>query len=150
MAYESNAAKDNERGKSIQVLIEVAENIAACGKDIQEAAENITLLYQIPGLNGETYKDLLLVKIHNLRRLAALCKPTSIRLMTMAEKLVEGISEDGVVADMLVYSLFLNDQLEYEGNELNRVLRMIPENHDDTSNLQIINRGISAMSYRLQ
>ncbi len=102
--YRKNVAKDhgNQKSISIQVLTDTAETISACGKNIQKVAENIMMSCSIPGTKGAAYKDQLLARVDDLKKLATLYYSASQRLIGTAGKLASGVPEEEVWADMLV------------------------------------------------
>ncbi len=100
--YENNVEKDHGNKKSIQVLAETAENISTCGKDIQRVAENIMISCHIPDTKGAAYRNQLLAKVDDLKKLATLYNSASQQLMGAAGKLASGVPEDEVWADVLV------------------------------------------------
>jgi hypothetical protein len=100
--YRKNIAKDHGNKKSIQVLTDTAETISTCGKNIQKVAENIMMSCSIPGTKGAAYKDQLLAKVDDLKKLATLYGSASQRLIGTAGKLASGVPEEEVWTDMLV------------------------------------------------
>ena len=100
--YENNIAKDHGNKKSIQVLANTAETISTCGKDIQTVADNIMISCHIPGTKGAAYRNQLLTKVDDLKKLATLYNSASQQLIGAAGKLASGVPEDEVWTDMLV------------------------------------------------
>jgi hypothetical protein len=99
---ENNVAGDLENKVSIKVLTDTAETIFACGKNIQKVAENIMMSCGIPGTKGAAYKDQLLARVDDLKKLATLYGSASQRLIGTAGKLASGVPKEEAWADMLV------------------------------------------------
>lgn len=131
MFFKKNIAKDNENKDSIQVLTEAAETIAACSREIKEGAETIALSCQIPGSKGEVYRDILIDKAKDLRRVSTLYDSASSRLITAVKKLEGGAPEAEVLSDVLIYNTFLNDQLKAEEKESTHILNILRKDHVD-------------------
>ena len=133
MFFKNKIAKECGVEKSVKELTEAAETIAACSKEIQEAAEAIMLSCQImPGSKGEAHKDLLLVKVDDMEKLALLYNKASERLITAAEKLAQGAPEDEVLSNVIAFNTFFNDQLKSEEKEAARILSMLREDYHDS------------------
>ena len=128
MADKKNIGNDQRSGNSIQVLMEAAQTMTACRKNIQEAAETIVASCYTQGTRGETHKSLLLDKADGMRNLAELYGAVAKRFESAAMKLLSGIPEDKVWADVLAYSSFFADQLESEKNNSESVLNILQEN----------------------
>ncbi len=119
MADEKNAAGKHDSSKSIQALIEAAQTISAGGKELLKSSETILKSCFTPGTVGEAHKRQLLDKVEELKKLAELHNSAANRLENAAMKLVSGVPEDNVWADVLAYNTFFADQLESE--EINGV-----------------------------
>lgn len=100
--YENNVVQDHGNKKSIEVLADTANTISTCGKDIQKVAENIMISCHIPGTKGAAYRNQLLAKVDDLKKLATLYNLASQRLIGAAGKLASGVPEDEVWGDVLV------------------------------------------------
>jgi methyl-accepting chemotaxis protein len=100
--YRNNIVKGYDNKKSIRVLTDTAETISACGKNIQKVAENIMMSCHLPGTKGEAYKDQLLARVDDLRKLVTLYDSASQRLVGTAGKLASGVPEEEVWDDMPV------------------------------------------------
>ncbi len=128
MADKKNIGNDQRSVKSIQVLMEAAQTMTACSKNIQQTAETIVISCYTQGTKGEVHKSLLLDKAAGMRSLAELYRSVAKRFECAAAKLVSGIPEDKVWADVLAYSTFFADQLESEKNNSESVLNILQEN----------------------
>ncbi len=128
MADEKNAAGKHDSGKSIQVLMEAAQTMTACSKNIQQTAETIVTSCYTQGTKGEAHRSLLLDKAAGMRSLAELYRSVAKRFESAAMKLLSGIPEDKVWADVLAYGTFFADQLESEKNNSESVLNILQEN----------------------
>ncbi len=100
--YENSITKDHGNKKSIQVLASTAKTISTCGKDIQTVADNIMISCDIPGTKGVAYRNQLLAKVDDLKKLAILYNSASQQLIGAAGKLASGVPEDEVWTDVLV------------------------------------------------
>ncbi len=100
--YENNVAKKHLNKKSVQVLTNTADTISTCGKDIQKVAENIMISCHIPGTKGAAYRNQLLAKVDDLKKLATLYNSASQQLIGAAGKLASGGPEEEVWADVIV------------------------------------------------
>lgn len=128
MLFKNNIVRGNRSKESMQILAKTAETISRYGEEIQEIAENIELSCQImPGTKGEIHKELLLSKVEGMKKLAKLYNSASMKYMKAVEKLVNGVPEDKVLADVFAYTTFFNDQLESEEEEANQILNILHE-----------------------
>jgi hypothetical protein len=128
MADKKNIGNDQRSGNSIQVLMEAAQTITACRKNIQEAAETIVASCYTQGTKGEDHRSMLLDKADGMESLAELYRSVAKRFESAAMKLVSGVPEDKVWADVLAYNTFFADQLESEKNSSESVLNILQEN----------------------
>ncbi len=119
---ENKIEKDPGNKESIQLLIDTAETISACGKDIQKAAENIMAVCHIPGTKGAAYGNQLLAKVDDLKKLAVLHSTASKKLISAVCKITNGMPEDEVLSDIIVFSNFYADQLKSGKKEACHVL----------------------------
>jgi hypothetical protein len=119
---ENNFEKDPGNKEFIQLLIDTAETISACGKDIQKTAENIMAVCHIPGTKGAAYGNQLLAKVDDLKKLAVLHSTASKKLISAVCKITNGMPEDEVLSDIIVFSNFYTDQLKCEEDELHHIL----------------------------
>lgn len=117
--------KSNKIKDTINELTDAAATVSASGKEIREAAECIISSCQIPGTKAEAYKDMLFAKVEDLQRIAALYESASVRFMSGAEKLADGIPEEDVMPALTTYSTFFNDQVQSEEVESNNILNII-------------------------
>ncbi len=118
----NNVAEDLENKESIKVLTDTAETISACGKDIQKAAENIMAVCYIPGTKGAAYRDQLLAKVDDLKKMAVLYSTASKKLISAVCKITNGMPEDEVLSDIIVFTNFYADQLKCEEDGLHHIL----------------------------
>ena len=128
MDNKKNIGNDQGSVASIQVLMEVAQTMTACRKNILQAAETIVTSCNTQGTRGEAHKSLLLDKADGMRSLAELYGSASRRFESAAMKLASGIPKDKVWADVLAYGVFFADQLESEKNNSESVLNVLQEN----------------------
>lgn len=128
MADEKKIAGKHESGNFIQTLMEAAQTMTACRKNIQEAAETIVTSCYTQGTKGEDHRSLLLYKADGMKSLAELYRSVAKRYENAAMKLVSGVPEDKVWADVLAYNTFFADQLESEKNNSESVLNILQEN----------------------
>ncbi len=119
---ENNFGKNPGNKESIKVLTDTAETISACGKDIQEAAENIMAVCHIPGTKGAAYRNQLLAKVDDLKKMAVLYSTASKKLIRAVSKITNGMPEDEVLSDIIVFSNFYADQLKCEEDKLHHIL----------------------------
>lgn len=113
---------------SVQELKDAGRIVATRSKSTQKATETIVKSLTIPGTKGEAHKDMLLAKIDNLERLTTLYNSISRRLLSAADKLANGIPEDEVAADMVMYNKFLTDQMKCEEEENQHILNILQDN----------------------
>ncbi len=130
--------KENTKRKQgiegyIQELKDAGKSVAIRGKSTQKAAEKIMSSINNPGTKGEAHKDMLLAKVDNLERLTALYDSISRRLLSAADKLANGIPEEEVTADMVVYNSFIDDQLKCEEEENQHILDTLQDNSHHNS-----------------
>ncbi len=112
----------------IQELKDAGESMATRGKSTQEAAEKIMSSINNPGTKEEVHEDILLAEVDNLENLTVLYNLISRRLLSAAEKLANGMTEEKVTADMIVYSRFIADQLKCEEEESQHILDSLQDN----------------------
>lgn len=127
MAYEDRVTKELDNNEFIQVLTETSETIAACGEDIQKSTENILMSFNIPGTKGEAHKDMLLDKVDDMKKLSVLYESAVKRLKRAARDLEEGGLREKTLSEVLVYGLFLLDQLKSEEEDAHSILMMLRE-----------------------
>ncbi|ODS30076.1 MAG: hypothetical protein SCARUB_04818 [Candidatus Scalindua rubra] len=125
MFDKDNVTENYGSGKSIQELMNAAEIVSACGKDVQRAVGTIIQSCLIVNNKGATYKDVLLAKVDDLKKLAELYRSASGRFKSAAQELKAGKPEDKVLNDVQAYNVFFRDQLKSEQSELEHILSML-------------------------
>ncbi len=129
MEYNDNTMKNLNVKECKEVFINTAETITACGEDIRKSTETLILYCQIPGTKGEMYKDILFSKIEDMKRLYILFNSASKRFLDSAEELKEGKTKERILNGILVYGIFLIDQLKSEEEGSIRLLKVLREDH---------------------
>ncbi len=126
--------EDTRRKQGIEAYIQelkvAGEVVAIRGKDTQKAAEKIISSISIPGTKGEVNEGILHAKVDNLERLTSLYYSISRRLLGAADKLVNGVPEEEVTEDIVVYNKFLTDQLKCEEEENQHILNILQYNEN--------------------
>ncbi len=140
MAYEDNITKDCGKKENMLSLNDLSKPIAACSKYFQETVDDIIQMRHISGTKEETYRGLLCAKADVLKRLAVIYEFASGQLERVAAKLADGNSMDEVLADVLETRIFLSNQLKYEEDGVNDVLRVIREDILDDTSQQVVDK----------
>ncbi len=109
----------------VQMLTDASQNMIMCENKINKATERIRKSCNTQGTIGAVNKSILLTKIEDLKRLAALYRMVSEKYENSVVKLMGGIPEDEVMAELLRYNIFINDQLKSERESYEQVLSMI-------------------------
>ena len=128
MGDKKNITNDQGSVNSIHALMDAVQITASCSKNIQIAAETIVKSCSTQGTVGEVHKSLLLDKADDMRSLAELYGSASKRFESAAMKLLSGIPEEKVWADVLTYGSFFSDQLKSEKSDYESVLNVLREN----------------------
>ena len=127
MVYEDRVTKELDNNDFIHVLTETAEAIAACGEEVQKSSETILHSFHVPGTKGEAHKDMLFAKVDDMKRMSALYDSAAKRLKRAARDLEDGRFREKTLSEVLVYGLFLLDQLKSEEDDAHSVLGMLRE-----------------------
>ncbi len=128
MGDKKNIENDQGSVNSIEALVDAVQITASCSKNIQKAAETIVTSCSTQGTVGEAHKSLLLDKADDMRSLAELYESASKRFKSAAVKLLSGVPENKVWADVLAYGSFFSDQLKSEKIDYESVLNILQEN----------------------
>ena len=109
----------------VRMLMNASENMTICENKINKAIERIRKSCNTQGTIGAVNKSVLLTKIEDLKRLAVLYRLVSEKYENSVVKLMGGIPEGKVMAELLPYNIFINDQLESERESYEQVLSML-------------------------
>ena len=99
MVYKNTISRDDENEISIQMLSEMADDIATCSNDLLMVAEAITQSCLMIGTTGDDYREILSSRVKNLKTLAGLYKTKSRRFEGIVKRLAGDIEEDVVLVE---------------------------------------------------
>lgn len=83
------------------------------------------------------YESIPHIKTNELKELATLYNLAAKRLNSAARKLLEGDLRDDTLTEIIVYGLFLIEEMKSEEYRVNQVLNMLRESYQDSHNLML-------------
>ncbi len=125
MSDMGNKEKKHNIENVVQLLMDASQNTTICINEVNNAIVKIRKSCNTQGTKGSDHKYLLISKLASLKRLAGLYRSVSEKYENSIDKLVDGISEDKVMAELLPYSISINDQLKSEKECYEQVLSML-------------------------
>ncbi len=99
MVYKNTISRDDENEISIQMLSEMADDIATCSNDLLMVAEAITQSCLMTGTTGDDYREVLSSRAKDFKMLAGLYKTRSRRFESIVKRLAGDIQEDNVLVE---------------------------------------------------
>ncbi len=99
MVYKNTISRDDENEISIQMLSEMADDIATCSNDLLMVAEAITQSCLVIGTTGDDYREVLSSRAKDFKMLAGLYKTRSRRFESIVKRLAGDIQEDNVLVE---------------------------------------------------
>ena len=125
MTEENKVTKDRNSKKILLLLNDKAKALTTDAVKIQIHIERIRQACRRPGTVGEAYRNLLLAKTNDLKKLANLHNSAAKHLLSVADKLVNGAPVDRIAEKIRIYNIFLDDQLKSGGKEICDVLSIL-------------------------
>lgn len=122
MDYKDYFTKDNRDKESIRILLDEVNVLTINADRIQKCIEIIEQVCCIPDTKITKHKELLLNKANDLKKSVMLHRSATKRLLVAADKLLNGVPEDKILADICTYNIFLSDQLKCANDDMRNIL----------------------------
>ncbi len=138
MAHDENVMKDHDNEKHILTLTDATKTLISCAENIQEIAEHIIYSCDdIADTKRMDYVSIPHIRTNELKELATLYNLAAKRLNSAAKKLLEGDLRYDTLTEIIVYGLFLIEQMKSEEYRVHQVLNMLRESCQDSHNLML-------------
>ncbi len=109
---------------TIQILMGAARNITVDSNILKKDAETVITACHTQGTIGEAHKSVLIKKADGMKILAGLFMSMAKKYEQAAMKLIDGVSEDKILNELVSYNVSIGDQIKSEQDCYKQVLNM--------------------------
>ncbi len=110
---------------TIQILMGAARNITVDSNILKKDAETVITACHTQGTIGEAHKSVLIKKADGMKILAGLFVKKEKKYEQAAMKIIDGVSEDKILNELVSYNVFISDQIKSEQERNKQILNML-------------------------
>ncbi len=122
-----NIGRVHDDNNLVLELTGTARHMIKCESEVIKAIEMIIESFDTQGTKGADHKPVLQTKISGLKRLAQLYRSMAEKYTYLATELASGASEGEVTAELSLYNVFINDQMDAERECYDQALNMLKD-----------------------